>query len=45
MFAGDDRSWVTTVRIIGMLLFALSAVLTITSGISYFRRHGHALFR
>jgi len=45
MFAGDDLSWVTTVRVIGMILFVLSAVLTITSGISYFRRHGHALFR
>jgi CDP-diacylglycerol--glycerol-3-phosphate 3-phosphatidyltransferase len=45
MFAGDDRSWVTTVRLIGIGLFVLSAVLTITSGISYFRRHGHVLFR
>lgn len=45
MFAGDDRSWVTTVRAIGMALFFLSAVLTVTSGISYFRRHGHVLFR
>jgi len=45
MFAGDDRSWVITVRLIGIGLFVLSAVLTITSGISYFRRHGHVLFR
>jgi hypothetical protein len=42
-FAGDDRHFVTTVRIIGMGLFALSAVLTITSGISYFRKHGRLL--
>lgn len=45
MFAGDDRTWVTTVRGIGMVLFVFSAVLTVTSGISYFRRHGHVLFR
>jgi CDP-diacylglycerol--glycerol-3-phosphate 3-phosphatidyltransferase len=35
---------VATVRWIGMLLFVLSAVLTITSGISYFRQHGRVLF-
>lgn len=43
-FAGDDRHWVTGVRMIGMGLFALSAVLTITSGFSYFRKHGRVLF-
>ncbi len=32
------------VRVVGIALFALSAVLTITSGISYFRRHGRVLF-
>jgi CDP-diacylglycerol--glycerol-3-phosphate 3-phosphatidyltransferase len=42
-FGGDDRHWVTGVRLIGMGLFALSAVLTITSGISYFRKHGRVL--
>jgi CDP-diacylglycerol--glycerol-3-phosphate 3-phosphatidyltransferase len=42
-FAGDDRHWVTGVRITGMVLFAVSAVLTITSGISYFRKHGRVL--
>jgi CDP-diacylglycerol--glycerol-3-phosphate 3-phosphatidyltransferase len=42
-FGGDDRHWVSKVRIVGMALFALSAVLTITSGISYFRKHGRAL--
>jgi CDP-diacylglycerol--glycerol-3-phosphate 3-phosphatidyltransferase len=42
-FAGDDRHWVTGVRIVGMALFAISAVLTITSGISYFRKHGSVL--
>jgi CDP-diacylglycerol--glycerol-3-phosphate 3-phosphatidyltransferase len=43
-FDGDDRYIVTGVRMIGMVLFALSAVLTITSGISYFRKHGRVLF-
>jgi CDP-diacylglycerol--glycerol-3-phosphate 3-phosphatidyltransferase len=43
-FGGDDRDIVATVRIIGMSLYALSAVLTVTSGITYFRRHGRVLF-
>lgn len=44
IFGGHERSWVVGVRLIGMTLFVLSAVLTITSGVSYFRRHGRALF-
>jgi CDP-diacylglycerol--glycerol-3-phosphate 3-phosphatidyltransferase len=36
---------VVGVRIVGIVLFLLSAVLTITSGIGYFRRHGHVLFK
>jgi len=43
-FAGDDRGWVTGVRIVGMVLFAVSAVLTVTSGITYFRKYGRVLF-
>lgn len=43
LFAGHDRDWVRGVRLVGMALFALSAVLTITSGFTYFRRHGHVL--
>ncbi|HUR59080.1 MAG TPA: CDP-alcohol phosphatidyltransferase family protein [Opitutaceae bacterium] len=43
-FVGDDSGWVTGVRGIGMALYAISAVLTITSGVSYFRRHGKVLF-
>ncbi len=43
-FIGDEQWWVTGVRGIGMGLFAISAVLTVTSGFSYFRRHGHVLF-
>lgn len=43
LFAGHDRDWVTGVRLAGMVLFGLSAVLTVTSGASYMRRHGHVL--
>lgn len=43
-FGGHDHGIATGVRMIGMALYVLSAVLTITSGISYFRRHGHVLF-
>jgi CDP-diacylglycerol--glycerol-3-phosphate 3-phosphatidyltransferase len=43
LFAGHDSTWVTGVRLTGMGLFALSAVLTITSGLVYFRRHWHVL--
>jgi CDP-diacylglycerol--glycerol-3-phosphate 3-phosphatidyltransferase len=41
---GEGYLWVLGVRWVGIALFVLSAVLTITSGISYFRRHGHVLF-
>ncbi|MCX6950788.1 MAG: CDP-diacylglycerol--glycerol-3-phosphate 3-phosphatidyltransferase [Verrucomicrobia bacterium] len=44
VFDGDDRAWVHGVRILGIVLYVLSAVLTITSGYSYFRRHGRVLF-
>ncbi len=43
LFEGSQRDWVTGVRLFGMVLFAASAVLTITSGVTYFRRHGHVL--
>jgi CDP-diacylglycerol--glycerol-3-phosphate 3-phosphatidyltransferase len=43
-FGGDDRNLAFGVRLVGVGLFALSAVLTITSGIAYFRRHGRVLF-
>jgi CDP-diacylglycerol--glycerol-3-phosphate 3-phosphatidyltransferase len=43
-FGGDDRYWVTGVRAIGVALYVASAVLTITSGITYFKRHGRVLF-
>jgi CDP-diacylglycerol--glycerol-3-phosphate 3-phosphatidyltransferase len=44
VFGGDDRNVVDIVRWIGMGLFVASAILTITSGVTYFRRHGHVLF-
>jgi CDP-diacylglycerol--glycerol-3-phosphate 3-phosphatidyltransferase len=43
VFGGEEHAWVTGVHNIGLVLFALSAVLTITSGISYFRKHGHVV--
>ena len=43
LFAGQDRLWVTGVRALGMCLFGLSAILTISSGVVYFRRHWHVL--
>lgn len=39
----DDTLTVVIVHAIGLALYALSAVLTITSGWSYFRRHGHVV--
>lgn len=41
LFVGEERVWITTINWAGIGLFALSAVLTITSGATYFRRHGH----
>jgi len=42
-FAELDPAVVSTVHWIGMVLYVLSAVLTITSGVSYFRKHGHVV--
>lgn len=44
LFGGEERTWITTIRSVGMALFVLSAILSTTSGISYFRRHGRVLF-
>lgn len=44
VFAGHGSFWVDGVRWIGIGLYVLSAVLTMTSGWAYFRRHGHVLF-
>jgi CDP-diacylglycerol--glycerol-3-phosphate 3-phosphatidyltransferase len=42
-FGELDPVIITTVHWIGMGLYVLSAILTITSGISYFRKHGHVV--
>lgn len=43
LFPGEDRLIISGVHWLGLGLFVLSAVLTITSGWSYFRRHGHVV--
>ena len=47
MFSQDfkelDPGIISTVHWIGMGLYVLSAVLTITSAVSYFRKHGHVV--
>ena len=43
LFQRDQAWWVVSVNWIGIGLFGLSAVLTITSGATYFRRHGHVV--
>ena len=43
LFSGDGRDWVTGVRARAMFRFGLSAVLTVSSGASYLRRHWRVL--
>lgn len=43
LFPGSDRWIITLIQYGGMGLYLLAAVLTITSGVSYFRRHGSAV--
>ena len=43
LFSSDDRWIISFIHNAGMGLYCLAAVLTITSGISYFRRHGRAV--
>lgn len=43
LFSGEGRDWVIGVRALGMFLFVLSAILTVWSGVSYFRRHWRVL--
>jgi CDP-diacylglycerol--glycerol-3-phosphate 3-phosphatidyltransferase len=43
LFSPADRRIIGAIHVIGMGLYLLSAVLTITSGISYFRQHGHVV--
>lgn len=43
LFFNGDRWIINAIHYLGMGLYFVSAVLTITSGISYFRRHGHVV--
>ena len=43
LFSPDDRWIITTLHGTGMFFYLASAVLTITSATSYFRRHGHVV--
>ena len=43
LFPQEDRWIILSVHLLGMTLYFLAAILTITSGISYFRRHGHVV--
>jgi CDP-diacylglycerol--glycerol-3-phosphate 3-phosphatidyltransferase len=43
LFGGTEDTMVRVVHWGGLGLYALSAVLTVTSGISYFKRHGHVV--
>ena len=44
-FIGDDRFMVTWVRGLGIGLYVISAILTMTSGFSYFRKHGDVFWK
>ncbi len=43
LFGGEEATWIRVIHATGLGLYALSAVLTVTSGVSYFRRHGHVV--
>ena len=43
LFPAGDRGIVDFIHYGGMVLYVLAAVLTVTSGISYFRKHGHVV--
>jgi CDP-diacylglycerol--glycerol-3-phosphate 3-phosphatidyltransferase len=43
LFTGSDHWIITAINWGGILLFAASTLLAITSGATYFRRHGHVL--
>jgi CDP-diacylglycerol--glycerol-3-phosphate 3-phosphatidyltransferase len=43
LFGDQNGTWVASVQNFGLGLYALSAVLTVTSGYAYFRRHGKAV--
>jgi CDP-diacylglycerol--glycerol-3-phosphate 3-phosphatidyltransferase len=43
LFPGDDRMIFVVVHWVGVSLYFLSALLTITSGATYFKRHAHVM--
>lgn len=43
LFGGDEGIIVRVVHWGGLGLYVLAAVLTVTSGLTYFRKHGHAV--
>jgi CDP-diacylglycerol--glycerol-3-phosphate 3-phosphatidyltransferase len=43
LFNGDENVIVRVVHWGGLVLYVLAAVLTVTSGFAYFRKHGHAV--
>jgi CDP-diacylglycerol--glycerol-3-phosphate 3-phosphatidyltransferase len=43
LFTGSEAWWPRSVNTVGIVLFVLSAILTITSGMTYYRRHGHVV--
>lgn len=43
LFRGSEAWWPRWVNIGGIALFVLSTLLTITSGYTYYRRHGHVV--
>lgn len=43
LFGGAERWQVNAVHWVGVIFFILSAILTVTSGYTYFRRHGHVV--
>jgi CDP-diacylglycerol--glycerol-3-phosphate 3-phosphatidyltransferase len=43
LFGGDEGIIIRVVHWGGLFLYVLAAILTVTSGIAYFRKHGHAV--
>ncbi len=43
LFGGDENTIVRVIQWGGLALYGLAAVLTVTSGFAYFRKHGHAV--
>ncbi|HVU17034.1 MAG TPA: CDP-diacylglycerol--glycerol-3-phosphate 3-phosphatidyltransferase [Candidatus Didemnitutus sp.] len=43
LFSGDASPWANSIHTTGLILYALSVLLAVTSGISYFWRHGHVV--